>query len=69
MLSSSEIDRRKLVDPDIVIAKYLHYHKKDKVTTLAQKLAEQFYFGDEFLSQVYGIGDQSLSCTANFSLD
>ena len=35
MLSSNEIDNRKLVEPDIVIAKYPHYHKKDKISTLA----------------------------------
>jgi len=52
MLSSSEIDRRKLVEPDIVIAKYTHYHKKDKISTLAQKSAEQFYFGDKFCPNV-----------------
>ena len=44
------------MDPDIVIAKYPHYHKKDKVTTLAQKLAERSYFGDEFLSKCTTLG-------------
>jgi len=48
MLSSSEIDRSKLIDPDTVITKYKQYHMEDKISTLAQKLAEQSYFGEFF---------------------
>ena len=49
MLSLSDIDRTKLVDPDIVIAKYKHYHETDKISDLAQKLAQKSYFGDNVL--------------------
>jgi len=56
MLSSSEIDRSKLIDPDTVIAKYKQYHKEDKISTLAQKLAEQSYFGDSFLARCTVLG-------------
>ena len=56
MLSSSKVDRRKLVDPEIVIAKYPLHHKKIKISTLALKLAEKSYFGDEFLSKCTALG-------------
>jgi len=36
MVSSSEINKRSLVNPDVIIAKYKNYHKESKVSTLAQ---------------------------------
>ena len=51
MVSSSEINRRSLVDPDIIVAKYKQYHVESKVSILAQLLAQKSYFGDAILGR------------------
>ena len=51
MVSSSEINKRSLVDPDIIVAKYKRYHVESKVSILAQRLAQKSYFGDAILGR------------------
>ena len=56
VLSSSEIVRGSLSDPATVVAKYSNYHSLSKVQTLAQKLANQAYFGENVLKKCTVMG-------------
>ena len=55
-LSSAQINRAELIDPDIVIRRYPSYHCISRVPTLAQRLASQSYFGDNMLSKCTVMG-------------
>ena len=55
-LSSAQINRTELIDPDIVIRRYPSYHCISRVPTLAQRLASQSYFGDNVLSKCTVMG-------------
>ena len=55
-LSSAQINRAELIDPDIVIRRYPSYHCISRVLTLAQRLASQSYFGDNMLSKCTVMG-------------
>ena len=58
MASSSEINKRQLVDPDIIVAKYEKYHTESKVSILAQRLAQKSYFGDDLLGRCTVCGSE-----------
>ena len=68
MLSLSDVDRTKLVDPDIMIAKYKHYHESDKTSDLAQKLSTAQKSWRSCIGQMYCIGNRSLPCSADLSI-
>ncbi len=48
-MSSSMINKDKLADPHQVIEKYENYKSVSRAPTLAQKLAEEAYFGKRVL--------------------
>ncbi len=48
-MSSSRIDKDKLTDPHNVVEKYSNYKSISRAPTLAQKLAEEAYFGKHVL--------------------
>ena len=55
-LSASQINTAELIDPDIVIRKYPSYQCLNRVPTLAQRLANQSYFGDDVLGKCTVMG-------------
>ena len=55
-LSTSQINKSELVDPDIVIRKFPSYQCISHVPTLAQRLASQLYFGDDVLGKCTVMG-------------
>lgn len=56
ILSSSQINRAGLTDPNTIIKKYAHYRTLSRVSTLAQKLASDSYFGDDVLEKCTVMG-------------
>jgi len=57
MLSLNNINKAQLVNPDIMISKYKHlYQERDKISNLAQKLAQKSYFGDDVLVRCTVLG-------------
>ena len=61
VLSSSQINRAELIDLNTVIKKYSNYCSLSRVSTLAQRLASESYFGDDMLEKctVMGCRDNS----------
>ena len=56
VLSSSQINRAELIDPNTVIKKYSNYRSLSRVSTLAQRLASESYFGDDVLEKCTVMG-------------
>ena len=58
-LPSSAINKRLLVNPNVIILKYSSYLKHlDKIPTLARKLAEKCFFGADVLKLCTVAGQQ-----------
>ena len=51
ILLSSQINRAELIDPSTVIKKYSNYCSLSRVSTLAQRLANESYFSDDMLEK------------------
>lgn len=56
ILSSSQINQAELIDPNTVIKKYSNYRSLSRVSTLAQRLASESYFGDDVLEKCTVMG-------------
>ena len=56
ILSSSQINQAELIDPNTVIKKYSNYYSPSRVSTLAQRLARESYFGDNILEKCTVMG-------------
>ena len=69
VVSSSEIVRKSLSDPAAVVAKYSNYHSLSKVQTLAQKLANQAYFGENVLKKCTVVGFRDYPALAQAELN
>ena len=61
ILSSSQINKSRLIDPDVIIREYPNYQTVSKIGTLAQRLAQESYFGYDVLEKctVMGCRDSS----------
>ena len=55
-LSSSYIQRNQLSNPDSIIEKYRVYRVESRIPTLAQKLAQESYFGENVLKRCTVMG-------------
>ena len=56
ILSSSQINKSRLIDPDVIIRKYPYYQTVSRIGTLAQRLAQESYFGDDVLEKCTVMG-------------
>ena len=56
ILSSSQINKARLIDPDVIIRKYPNYQTVSRIGTLAQRLAQESYFGDDVLEKCTVMG-------------
>jgi len=59
-MSSSQINKDKLADPHKIIEKFKNYKSVSRAPTLAQKLAEEAFFGKRVLKPALSWGSDSI---------